>query len=71
MAEPSTKPTLMEEESVPGAKCAWIDKSEDESERALIDESEDEAVPDGVNEDPFNPFGCGDAWVLSLVQKTY
>ena len=37
MAEPSAKRTRMEEESVPEAKRAWTD------------ESEDEDVPDGIN----------------------
>ena len=54
----------------PSAKRARMEESEDESNHALIDESDD-AVPDDVNEDPFNPFGHGDAWALSLFQKTF
>jgi hypothetical protein len=32
----------------------------------LTDESNDEAMPDDINEDPFNPFGYGDVWAFSL-----
>ena len=41
-------------------------RTEDEFDHALTDESKDEAIPDDVNKDPFNPFGYGDAWALSL-----
>ena len=58
MAEPSTKHT-------------WMEESEDESYHALTDESNDDAMPDDVNEDPFNPFGYDDTWALSLFQKTF
>ena len=50
---------------------AQADESEDESKCALTDESEDEAMPNGVNEDPFDPIEYGDAWALSLFQKSY
>jgi len=43
-----------------------MEELEDESDHALTDESDDEVVPNDVNEDPFNPFGHGDMWVLSL-----
>jgi hypothetical protein len=50
--------------SPPRCHGPFTDEWEDESECTLTDESEDEVVPDGVNEDPFNTFGYGDAWAL-------
>ena len=36
-----------------------------------MDELEDEAMPEGIKEDMFNPFGYSDMWALSLFQKSY
>ena len=70
MAEPSAKRTWTEE-SVPEAKRTWMDELDDASDRALMDESEDEAMPDSINKEPFNPFGYGNMWALSLFQTSY